>query len=263
MRSGSAAPSPPAGRAAHRHLLLHVHGDQLRGRHLSPPAGAGQAARLRRVHLVLPAPSADRSFAEPSCCPRFAAGATPNRWTTRVPSGSSSPDCSRRSSSRPTSRARSSPPSSPRPPNTRAGSDLCRLGLRGTDLLRLQRLHRTSPSARHAARLPVPAELRCAPTRRATCRTSGGAGTMTLSAGCATTSTSRWAEVPTARPRPSATSDHHGVGRALARRRLDLRDLGGPAGSRAELRPPTPEQPGAAGLPGVAEGRYGPGSSAS
>ena len=52
---GAGGPPPPGG-VAHRHLLLHLHGDQLRGRHLPAPARAGQAARLRRLPLVLPPP---------------------------------------------------------------------------------------------------------------------------------------------------------------------------------------------------------------
>ena len=58
-----------------------------------------------------------------------------------------------------------------------AGGDLRRLGVRGADLLRLQRLHRHRHRPRHAARLPVSRRTSTRPTRHATCRTSGGAGT--------------------------------------------------------------------------------------
>ena len=45
--------------------------------------------------------------------------------------------------------------------------------------------------------------------------------------------------------------DHDGAGRPLARRGVDVHDLGGPAGAGPELRAPAPHQPGA---PGAARG---------
>ena len=76
-------------------------------------------------------------------------------------------------------------------PALRARGDLRRLGLRGADLLRLQRLHRHRHRPGPAARLPLPRRTSTRPTRPATCRTSGAAGTSRSRAGCATTSTSR------------------------------------------------------------------------
>ena len=87
-----------------------------------------------------------------------------------------------------------------------AGGDLRRLGLRRADLLRLQRLHRHRHRPRHAARLPLPAELRRALHGAQPAGLLAALAHDAVRAGCATTSTSRWAGAPTVRPRPSATS---------------------------------------------------------
>ena len=55
-RNGPARPAAPGG-AADRDLVLHLHGDQLRDRHLPQQARAGQAARLRGVPVLLPPPA--------------------------------------------------------------------------------------------------------------------------------------------------------------------------------------------------------------
>src|SRR3972149_972912 len=52
----AAAAAPPPGPAADRDLVLHVHGDQLRGRCLALRDPAGALAGRRRVPLALPAP---------------------------------------------------------------------------------------------------------------------------------------------------------------------------------------------------------------
>ena len=127
-----------------------------------------------------------------------------------------------------------------------ARGDLRRLGLRGADLLRLQRLHRHRHRAGHAAGLPVPAELR---------RALHGAQPAGLLASLAHDAVALAARLPLhparrecQRPGPDGPQhhDHHGAGRALARRGVDVRGLGGAAGRRAELRAPAPDQPGAA-----------------
>ena len=139
-------------------------------------------------------------------------------------------------------------------PALRAGGDLRGLGLRGADLLRLQRVHRHRHRPRAAARLPVPPELR---------RAVHGPQPAGLLAPLAHDPVALAARLPLhpargqqRRPGPdhSQHHDHHGAGRPLARRGLDVRGLGGPAGAGTELRAPAPHQPGAPGPPPVADG---------
>ena len=74
-------PSGPEGAAAGRDLLLHLPGHQLRGRRQAPPAASGGAARLRRVSVLLPAPSGRThrpGFGVPA--PDTAAPRSPATW---------------------------------------------------------------------------------------------------------------------------------------------------------------------------------------
>ena len=150
-----------AGGTAHRHLLLHLHGDQLRGRRLPARARAGQAARPRGVHLVLSPPpgrtdrAGRRAVAPDPPAPRpqldrLLTGvlAHPRRAVQEGGDLLLRLERDRDACLHITY------------PALGAGGDLRRLGLRRADLLRLQRLHRHRHRPRHAARLPVPPELR-------------------------------------------------------------------------------------------------------
>ena len=140
-------------------------------------------------------------------------------------------------------------------PALRARGDLRRLGLRGADLLRLQRLHRHRHRPRHAARVPVPAELR---------RALHGAEPAGLLAALAHDALALAARLPLhppgrerQRPGPdhSQHHDHHGAGRPLARRGLDVRGLGRPAGAWARASGTCAAPAGSGGVcPGVADG---------
>ena len=81
--------SPPlaAGHPAHRHLVLHVPGDELRDRRLPGQPETGRVARLRRLPLVLPPPRgrADRAGHR---VPAPAAPAAPTPGASRRPAPS-------------------------------------------------------------------------------------------------------------------------------------------------------------------------------
>ena len=166
------------GGAAHRHLVLHLHGHQLRGRHLPAPARAGPAARLRLLHLVLPPPpgrphrARHRAAAPDPPAPR----PREHRLRPRLLADHGRAVQEGRHLLVRVDRHRPAGLHVAQPALGARG-DLRRLGLRRADLLRLQRLHRHRHRPGPAARLPFPAELRRALHRRATCRTSGAAGT--------------------------------------------------------------------------------------
>ena len=158
-----AGPGDPvaAGRAAHRDLVLHLHGHQLRRRHLPARARARQATRLRALPLLLPAPPGrpDRAgvrAAAPDPPPaRPAHGgllagllADPGRPVQEGRHLLVRGECDRGAGLHLPLAA------------LRARGDLRGVGVCGPDLLRLQRLHRHRHRPRPPARLPVPPELR-------------------------------------------------------------------------------------------------------
>ena len=231
------APRREVDRAAGRHLLLHVHGDQLRRRRVPRRVRADDAREVRGVPLVLPAPRgrADRAPGRVDPPDRQAPRPAPRRHEPRLlpdrdgivqeggdrelPRG-----VDRRRGVRSTGTALVA-----RDPHR----DLC---LRGPDLRRLLRLHRHGDRDRPAARLLVPAELRLAVCRRF------GAGLLATLAHDALALAPRLRLHP-ARRQPEGDDRHlperdadDADRRALARRSLDLRRLGRPPRHRARRR---------------------------
>ena len=144
-----------------------------------------------------------------------------------------------------------------------AGGNLRRLGVRGADLLRLQRLHRHRHRPRHAARLPVPAELRCAlhGAQPAGLLAALAHDTVELAARRPLHTAGR--ERERSGPDRPQHHDHHGAGRSLARGGVDVRGLGDMQGvgqSVGHVRRKSRERRGLRAWP---RGRYGSGSSAS
>ncbi len=78
----------PAGGAPHRHFLLHVHGAELRHRHLPPATAAGPSIGPGALSVVLPPPARrpDRPRRRAPAPAAHASGSRP-RSTTRVPCG--------------------------------------------------------------------------------------------------------------------------------------------------------------------------------
>ena len=159
-RDGSGRAAAPGG-AAHRHLVLHLHGHQLRGRHLPAPARAGPPARLRLLHLVLPAPAGrpDRAGHRAAAPDPPAPGPRERRLRPRLLADHGRVVQEGRHLLVRVDRDRPAGLHVAEPALGARG-DLRRLGLRGADLLRLQRLHRHRHRPGPAARLPLPAELR-------------------------------------------------------------------------------------------------------
>ena len=164
----------PAG----RHLVLHVHGDQLRRRHLPRRLRADDAREVRRLPLVLPAPRgrADRPAGRADPAARRAARPATRRHEPRLLPDRDGPVQEGGDRELPRLAHR-------RPGLRRAGAALVArdpdrdLRLRGPDLRRLLRLHRHRDRPRAPARVQVPAELRLARTPPCRSRTSGAAGT--------------------------------------------------------------------------------------
>ena len=165
-------------RPAGRHLVLHVHGDQLRRRRLSRRLRADDARELRRLPLVLPAPRRrpDRAAGRADPAARDAPRPAPRRHEPRL-----LPD---RHGALQEGRDRELPRLVDRRRGLRgAGAALVArdpdrgLRVRRPDLRGLLRLHRHRDRDRPAARLHVPAELRLALRGRPRSRTSGAAGT--------------------------------------------------------------------------------------
>ncbi len=159
-RAGPGHPAA-AGGAAHRHQLLHVHGDQLRHRHLSRQARAGEAARLRGVPLLLPPPPgrADRTGHRAAAPDPPAPRSQQHRLLAGVLAHLGRAVQEGRDLVVRLGLDRDAGLHVTKPA-LRARGDLRRLGLRGADLLRLQRLHRHRHRPGAAARIPLPAELR-------------------------------------------------------------------------------------------------------
>ncbi len=204
LRSRRAA---PAGGAAHRHLVLHVHGVELCHRHLPPSAPAGASVGLGALPVVLP-PSArrsDRARRRAVAPTAPAPGSDGRRLLARLvvdhgralQEGRDLLVCLERHCGAGLHGSGAA---------LCAGGGLRCVGLRGADLLRLQRLHRHRHRPGAPPRDSLPDQLRRALHGAQLCRTSGAAGTSPSRAGCATTSTSRSAGAAARRPRRSATS---------------------------------------------------------
>ena len=153
-------------RAADRDLLLHLHGDQLRRRHLPARLQAGHAREVRRLPLVLPASRrrADRPRQRADPADGGAPGPAARRHEPRL-----LPDRDRPLQE---GRDRELPGGAHHRPGLRgAGEPLVArdprrdLRLRRPDLRRLLRLHRHGDRDRAAPRLHLPAELRLAVRR--------------------------------------------------------------------------------------------------
>ena len=173
-RAARGALDPPSG----RHLLLHVHGDQLRRRRLPGRLRARRARDVRRVPLVLPASRrrADRAAGRADPAVPLAARPPLRRHVARVlPHRHRAVHEGRdRQSPRGEHRRRGLRRAEPALVARGARGDL---RLLGADLRRLLRVHEHRDRDRPPPRVHVPAELRCARTRRRRSRTSGAAGT--------------------------------------------------------------------------------------
>ncbi len=165
--------------APDRHLLLHVHGDLVRRRHLPGPARArvaSRASRCSRRSSRISSPG--RSSAASELLPQLERPRDPRRVDASrafflILSGSLLQGRDREPAvgahrRRGVRRAR---------PALVARGAGRRLRVRGADLRGLLRLHEHRDRRRAAARVRVPAELRLAVRRRSRSRTSGGAGT--------------------------------------------------------------------------------------
>ena len=161
-----------------RHLVLHLHGDQLRRRHLSRRDRADDAREVRGLPLLLPAPRRRADRAARRAAP--AAGDSP-----RPPPGRHEPRVlSHRDRSVQEGRDRQLPRGEHRRRGVRrAGPALVArdpdrdLRVRGPDLRRLLRLHRHRDRHRAPARVHASRRTSTRPTPRARCRISGAAGT--------------------------------------------------------------------------------------
>ena len=165
-------------RPAGRDLVLHLHGDQLRRRHLPRRVRAHHAREVRRLPVVLPAPRgrADRApgRADPAVrlAPRPAPrghepGLLPDRHRAVQEGGD------RQLPGRGNRRRRVRGPQ----PALVARDPDRRLRLRSADLRRLLRVHGHGHRHGPPAGLRLPAELRLPVRGDARCRTSGAAGT--------------------------------------------------------------------------------------
>ena len=238
-------PAAPAGRhPSGRHLLLHLHGHQLRGRHLPGHAQAGPRHRHRRLPLVLPPPGGrpDRPGHRAAAPDPPAAGRAPRRlrrglladrrrpgqeggplllprpptWSTRCspppsstrPSRSSSPSTAMRCRSTPTSAAT---PTSPSASPCCSGSGSPRTSTRPYTAVSLQDFWR---------RWHITLSSGCATTS-----TSRSAATGAANGGSLATSWSPCSSAAsgTGRRGPSSGGAFHGIGQVVGRQRRRLR----------------------------------------
>ena len=165
--------------AAGRHLLLHVHGDQLRRRRLPRRLRARRLRDVRRVPLVLPASrrradrAAGRAHPADVRSPRDPRYVDTSRAFFLIGTGPLHEGGDREP---PRGEHRRRGLRRPEPALVARGARRD-LRVRGPDLRRLLRLHEHRHRDRAPARLHLPAELRRARTRRRRSRTSGAAGT--------------------------------------------------------------------------------------
>ena len=224
---GRAVPLLPGG-AAHRHLVLHVHGAELRDRHLPSPAGAGPPVGPGSLPVLLPPPAggadrAGRRAPAPAAPPARSAG---RRLLARPVADHGRPlqeggDLLLRLDRHRPARLHGTGPA------LGARGDLRRLGLRGADLLRLQRVHRHRHRTGAPPRHPLPDQLR---------RALHGAEPAGLLASLAHHALAVAARLPLHPARReqrvrgadgAQRHDHHGARGSVARRGVDLRVLGG------------------------------------
>jgi hypothetical protein len=229
-RAGRAA---PAGGAPHRHLVLHLHGAELRDRHLPAPARAGRPLDLALYLSFFPHLLAGPIVRGTSSCPSCAAGATPGRRLLARPVADHGRALQeggdlllRLERHRPAGLHGAGPALGAR-------VDLRRLGLRRADLLRLQRVHRHRHRAGPAARDPLPGQLRRA------LHGPQPAGLLAALAHHAVALAARLPLHPAGREQRIRGADgpqhhdHHGARGPVARGGVDLRVLGGAARRRA------------------------------
>ena len=176
-RAPSAA-AAAAGAPADRHLVLHVHGDQLRRRRLALRDPGVAVARRLGVPLVLPAPDRRSDRPRRGADPpdpasarrgpdRRVAGVVPDRRRAVQEDGDLG-----------VPREPDRGPGVRRPEHARRARGPGRdLRVRDRDLRRLQRVQRHRDRRRAAARVRVPRELRPPVHARCRCGTSGGGGT--------------------------------------------------------------------------------------
>ena len=225
---GGPRAASPGDRAPRRYLLLHLPGHLLHRRPLSRRSRPAAAADRRDVlHLVLSAPGGrpDRARGELSAPAGAAAQPQPGVRGARRDAD----PVGRVQEGRGGQLARGAPrrqgvPRSHRLRHRR--SDGGGLWLRRADLLRLQRLQRHCHRRRRAARLPLPAQLQSAVSR-------GDARRLLAAlAHVAVVLAARLSLHPPGRQPAWADQDlhqpaaDHGAGRHLARRGLEVRDLG-------------------------------------
>ncbi len=156
---------PPArgalDRPARRHLVLHVHGDQLRRRRLPRRLPADVALEVRRVPLVLPAPrrGADRAARRARSAARDSTRPALRGHLARVLPHRHRSFHEGRDSELPGDEHRRPRLRRARPALVARGARR-RVRVRRPDLRRLLRLHEHRHRDRPVARVPVPAELR-------------------------------------------------------------------------------------------------------
>ena len=161
-----------------RHLVLHLHGDQLCRRHVSRGDRAHDAREVRGLSLLLPAPRrrADRQARRAGPPAGHSPRPPPGRHEPRVLSHRDRPVQEGRDRQLPRGEHR-------RRGVRRAGPALLArdpdrdLRVRGPDLRRLFRLHRHRDRDRAPARVHVPRRTSTRPTPPARSRISGAAGT--------------------------------------------------------------------------------------
>ena len=164
--------------AAHRHLLLHLPGHQLRDRHRpGRVAATGRPARLRRVPVVLRPPGGRSDRAGQRVRP-------PTRIRRRPPLRADGravhadlPGPVQEGRHLELHGHHRRPGVRPAPRLQLLADPVGDLRLRHPDLRRLLRLHRHRHRGGAAARHPLPRRTSTPPTGRCRCRTSGGDGT--------------------------------------------------------------------------------------
>ncbi len=196
----------PPGRPPGGHLVLHVHGHQLRGGRVPEGDQARRVARLRGLPLVLPPPGgrAHRPGERAAAPGPDPAGSSPHRPGPRGLPHRLGPVQEGGHLELRGHRDRGPGVLQPEPV-PHAEHPVRHLRLRGPDLRGLQRVHRHRHRHRPPAGVRVPPELRPARTRPGRCRTSGDAGTSPCPAGCATTCTSLSVARGAPSSRPTAT----------------------------------------------------------